>query len=153
MAKISDLISGRSTLSSPQIEWLEKLIGDWQLLADLSFSDLILWVPLRKDLKSWPTGHIAVAHIRPTTAATLFQQDLIGDELEWGRKPLIDRALSDGEIIKDSEPEQFGEFFKNLFGHKMSTIGQLKLICQYFGVVKLMKNCHIFLFIWYSIIM
>jgi len=110
MAKISDLISGRSTLSTPQIEWLEKLIGDWQLLADLSFSDLILWVPLRKDLKSWPTGHVAVAHIRPTTAATLFQQDLIGDELEWGRKPQVDRALSDGEIIKDSEPEQFGEF-------------------------------------------
>ena len=109
MAKISDLVARRSTLTESQIEWLQKLTADWQLLADLSFSDLILWVPIRKDLKSWPTGHIAVAHIRPTTAATLYQQDLIGDEIEWGRKPLIDRALSDGEIIKDSEPEQFDD--------------------------------------------
>lgn len=109
MAKISNLISNRTTITAPQIDWLEKLTADWQLLADLSFSDLILWVPLRKDLKSWPTGHIAVAHIRPTTEATLFHQDLIGEELEWGAKPLIDRALSDGEIIRDSEPEQVGE--------------------------------------------
>ena len=109
MAKISDLTSGRSTLTESQIQWLDKLTADWQLLADLSFSDLILWIPIRKDLKSWPTGHIAVAHIRPTTAATLYQQDLIGDEIEWGRKSIIDRALSDSEIIRDSEPEQIGD--------------------------------------------
>lgn len=109
MPKISDLVAGRTTLNNQQLEWLQKLTSDWQLLADLSFSDLILWVPLRKDLKSWPTGHIAVAHIRPTTEATLFHQDLIGDELDWGAKPLVDRALSDAEIIRDSEPEQVGE--------------------------------------------
>ena len=109
MARIEDLIAGKTELNPDQISWLNKLTADWQLLADLSFADLVLWVPRRKDSKSWPTGHIAVAHIRPTTAATLFLQDLIGEEINWGERPLVDRALADGEINRDSEPEQVGE--------------------------------------------
>lgn len=81
MAQIDDLLEGRSSLTSQQIHRLHELTADWQMLSDLSFADLILWVPLRKDSKSWPTGHIAVAHIRPTTAATVFAHDVIGDEI------------------------------------------------------------------------
>ena len=109
MARLEDLVHGRSPLSSAHIHRIQELVADWQLLADLSFADLVLWVPLRKDFKSWPTGYVAVAHIRPTTAATIFTHDVIGDEIEWGSKPLIDQALSDGEIIRDSEPELVGE--------------------------------------------
>jgi len=109
MPRLEDLIHGRSPLSSTHVHRLQELVADWQLLADLSFADLVLWVPLRKDFKSWPTGYVAVAHIRPTTAATIFTHDVIGDEIDWGSKPLIDQALSNGEIIRDSEPELVGE--------------------------------------------
>jgi two-component sensor histidine kinase len=88
---------------------LRELVADWQLLSDLSFADLILWVPIRKDVKLWPTGHIAVAHIRPTTSSTVFINDVIGDEVLWGARPNIDEALSSGDIIRNAEPERFGE--------------------------------------------
>ena len=81
MVSIEEFVRDRSSLSDEQVHRLRELIADWQLLSDLSFADLILWVPLRKDFKSWPTGYVAVAHIRPTTAATLFPHDVIGDEI------------------------------------------------------------------------
>jgi two-component sensor histidine kinase len=98
-----------TALTAEDQERLSELTAEWQLLSDLSFADLILWVPKRKDYQSWPTGHIAIAHIRPTTAATLFTHDLIGDEINWGDNPRIDQALSQGEILRDTEPEQIGE--------------------------------------------
>ena len=110
MAAIEDFVTGRSPLGSSQIHRLRELVADWQLLSDLSFADLILWVPLRKDFKSWPTGYVAVAHIRPTTAATLFPNDVLGDEISYGERPHIDQALSDADIVRDTQPEQMGEF-------------------------------------------
>jgi two-component sensor histidine kinase len=107
--RLEILLQGRSPLTPKQIHRLYELTADWQMLSDLSFADLILWVPIRKDTKSWPTGHVAVAHIRPTTAATVFAHDVIGDEIAWGERARIDGALSNGEIIRDSEPERIGE--------------------------------------------
>jgi two-component sensor histidine kinase len=111
MPKLAELLRDRSSLSDAQIRRIRELTTDWQLLADLSFADLVLWVPLRKDFKSWPSGYVAVAHIRPTTAATIFTQDLIGEEITWGARPRIDQALSGAEIIRDAEPEKFGDIY------------------------------------------
>ena len=111
MPKLEEFLRDRSPLDAKQIKRIRELTADWQLLADLSFADLILWVPLRKDFKSWPSGYVAVAHIRPTTAATVFNQDVIGDEIAWGARPRIDQALSEAEIIRDAQPEKFGEIF------------------------------------------
>jgi two-component sensor histidine kinase len=109
MPHLEEHLRDRSPLDQNQKRRIRELTSDWQLLADLSFADLILWVPIRKDFKSWPTGYVAVAHIRPTTAATVFPQDVIGDEITWGSRPRIDQALSGAEIIRDAEPEKFGE--------------------------------------------
>ena len=111
MPKLDQYLRDRSPLDATQIRRIRELTSDWQLLADLSFADLILWVPLRKDFKSWPSGYVAVAHIRPTTAATVFNQDVIGEEIAWGSRPRIDQALSGAEIIRDAEPEKFGEIY------------------------------------------
>jgi len=111
MPKLEEFLSDRSPLDAKQIRRIRELTADWQLLADLSFADLILWVPLRKDFKSWPSGYIAVSHIRPTTAATVFTQDVIGEEIAWGSRPRIDQALSGAEIVRDAEPEKFGEIY------------------------------------------
>ena len=109
MLQLDGFLRDRSPLDADQKRRIRELTADWQLLADLSFADLILWVPLRKDFKSWPTGYVAVAHIRPTTAATVFPQDVIGDEIAWGARPRIDQALSGAEIVRDAQPEKFGE--------------------------------------------
>lgn len=109
MPQFDTLLHGRSSVTIDQAHRLRELVADWQLLSDLSFADLILWVPIRKDIKLWPTGHVAVAHIRPTTTATVFANDVIGDEVSWGSQPSLDDALSGGEIVRNAEPEKIGE--------------------------------------------
>jgi two-component sensor histidine kinase len=109
MATLSELITNNSSLNLDEQEHLTDLVAEWRLLADLSFADLVLWLPIRKDDKSWPQGYVCIAQIRPTTAATVFSNDLIGSKIEWGQRPLIDQALSDGELIRDTKPELIGE--------------------------------------------
>jgi two-component sensor histidine kinase len=108
MFPFENLLGSRTTITLDQADRLRELVANWQLLADLSFADLILWVPIRKDIKMWPSGHIAIAHIRPTTAATVFTNDVIGDEIAWGIRTNIDEALSHGEIVRDSQLEPPG---------------------------------------------
>ena len=109
MATLSELVTANSKLQEHEVEHLTELVAEWRLLADLSFADLVLWLPIRKDEKSWPQGYVAIAQIRPTTAATVFGDDLIGSKINWGQRPLIDHALSEGEIVKDTQPEKVGE--------------------------------------------
>jgi len=109
MFQLEKLLGARTTITIDQANRIRELVADWQLLADLSFADLILWVPIRKDISMWPTGHIAVAHIRPTTTSTVFINDVIGEEVLWGAKPAVDEALSGDEIVKSSNPEKIGE--------------------------------------------
>jgi len=93
MATLSELITNNSSLNLDEQEHLTDLVAEWRLLADLSFADLVLWLPIRKDDKSWPQGYVCIAQIRPTTAATVFSNDLIGSKIEWGERPLIDQEL------------------------------------------------------------
>src|SRR5690606_7108803 len=44
---LTDLVRDHSDLTEDDLEWLHALVSDWQRLADLSFADLLLWIPLR----------------------------------------------------------------------------------------------------------
>lgn len=103
------LLEKSTSLTAAEIARLGELVAEWQLLADISFADLVLWVPKRSDEKSWPEGHLAIAQIRPMTAATVFAHDLIGTEILWGARHQIDQSLSTGEIVRETEPQQIGE--------------------------------------------
>lgn len=109
MATLSELIADNSKLSLQEGQHLARLVAEWRLLADLSFADLLLWLPKRVDDKSWPQGHVVIAQIRPTTAATVFSNDLIGTQVAWGERVKIDQALSGTEILRDFQPELIGE--------------------------------------------
>ena len=37
-------LARQARLAPQDVEWLHALVSDWQLLADLSFADLVLWV-------------------------------------------------------------------------------------------------------------
>ena len=58
-------LARQARLAKHDVEWLHALVSDWQLLADLSFADLILWAPVR-DAGGW----LALAQMRPTTGPT-----------------------------------------------------------------------------------
>ena len=47
MPSMSEVVSRHTDLSDDDERWLRLLVSEWQLLADLSFSDLVLWVPDR----------------------------------------------------------------------------------------------------------
>src|SRR4051812_41225676 len=68
-------------------------------MSDLSFADLVLWVAAGND--SW----LAVAHVRPTTGATVFFDDVVGTEVARGKRPQLDRALDLAAICRERDPE------------------------------------------------
>src|SRR5436305_15249823 len=74
MSSLSERLHRGSASSPSQIDHARRLVADWQLLADLSFADLTLWVPL-------PNGAWwCVAQVRPLTAPTSQPDDLVGVE-------------------------------------------------------------------------
>ena len=111
MVKIVERIGELSALTEEDHGHIAELLAQWQLLSDLSFADLILWIPKRKSYQSWPSGYIAMAHIRPTTAATVFPSDVIGNEINWGENQRMDQVLKTGEIDRDTDPELKGEIW------------------------------------------
>ncbi|MCB4207771.1 sensor histidine kinase [Arthrobacter sp. UM1] len=73
------------------LEWLHLLVGDWQIVSDLAFADLALWLPDE-------AGEFrARAHVRPSTAHTKFPIDFVGDLPSVSEDPLIRRAYAEGE--------------------------------------------------------
>ena len=88
MPTLNDVLREQTNLDAADVEWLHLLLGDWQLLSDLSFADLVLWVPAAAG--RW----YAAAHIRPTTGPMVFFDDVVGRRLDRGRRPLLDQAFS-----------------------------------------------------------
>lgn len=48
MPTLRDTLS-RASMSDADVDWLHRLVGDWQMVADLSFADLTLWIPVELD--------------------------------------------------------------------------------------------------------
>ena len=72
MSTLRNLATKYSTLDEEQIEWLELLMLDGPLLADLALGDVVLWVPAKDG------NYLAVAHNRPAGSVTLFYRDVLG---------------------------------------------------------------------------
>ena len=95
MPTLNEVLQSATDLAPAEVEWLQLLVGDWQLISDLSFGDLVLWVP--GGLEGW----LAVAHVRPTTGQMVFFEDVVGRRL--GDEHDVPRALdlmSRGEALK-----------------------------------------------------
>jgi len=95
---MSEIISEHTDLSEPDHLWLKLLVSEWQLLADLSFSDLVLWVRDHDPSVFW-----AAAQIRPFTGVTSLFDDVVGDLIAYSPEHLVAEAFSRGEIVQTSE--------------------------------------------------
>jgi two-component sensor histidine kinase len=100
MPTMKDLVAQHSELSQADLEWLHLLVGDWQMLSDLSFADLVLWAP-----RKGQTGWVAVAHCRPSTGVTVYYDDVVGTVVDPGRRPLLDRAYDEVRICRERDPD------------------------------------------------
>ncbi len=90
---MSDVLT-RHEVPAADSDWLHRLVGDWQLLADLSFADLVLWV--RSERGDW----FAAAHARPTTGVGVFSEDLVGEPVAPARAAMVRAAHERHEIVR-----------------------------------------------------
>ncbi|WP_103503165.1 MULTISPECIES: sensor histidine kinase [Streptomyces] len=97
---MNDLVRQHTDLGEPELDWLHLLVSEWQLLADLSFADLVLWLPTRDG-----TRYVSIAQMRPNTGPTSYQDDMVGHLVPRGRRPLLDAALDEGRIVREGDPE------------------------------------------------
>jgi two-component sensor histidine kinase len=97
---MNELVREHTALSTGDLEWLHLLVGEWQLLADLSFADLVLWIPTTDG-----TRYVSVAQMRPNTGPTSYQDDMVGRHVPKGRRPMLDVALDEGRIVREGDPE------------------------------------------------
>lgn len=98
MSKLGDVLHAEGVLDEQDIEWLHLLVGDWQLLSDLAFADLVLWIRDRDG------GFLAVAQCRPSTAATVFLTDQVGRRVAAGEEEPLERAWATRERVRPTEP-------------------------------------------------
>jgi two-component sensor histidine kinase len=103
MSTLSDLVQGQGRSSEADIEWLHLLVGDWQLLADLAFADIVLWVPSADD------SFVAVAHARPSSSATLFYRDFVGQTIKPEWREQVTEAFETARIIDTAAPDWYEE--------------------------------------------
>jgi two-component system, sensor histidine kinase PdtaS len=97
VSTLADLVRARTDLGPADVDRLHRLVGEWQLVADLSFADLVLWC------RTLEGGWLAVAHMRPTTGPTAYPHDVVGSELATPDR--VERAWRDGRIVREGEPE------------------------------------------------
>ena len=74
MTVLSDLIGAADDLDPDAVEHLQRLLAEWQILADLSFADLLLFV--RDHDERGVPGFRCVGQMRPYTAQTIYLDDL-----------------------------------------------------------------------------
>jgi len=97
---LPELAREHTDLGPDDLAWLTLLQADWQIIADLSFADLVLWLPDREG-----TGYWAAGQMRPTTGPTALVDDVVGTFVATGRRSLLDGALRDGRIAREGDPE------------------------------------------------
>ncbi len=103
VSTLSDLVYAQGRASEADVEWLHRLAGDGQLLADLAFADIVIWVPTADGT------FIAVAHTRPSGAATLFYRDIVGDLVRPQWRTQVKDAFSGVKIVDSASPDWFEE--------------------------------------------
>ncbi len=97
MSTLADLLHDRTALTLADVDWLHRLVAEWQLVSDLSFADLVLWVRTREG--SW----LAAAHMRPTTGATAYPLDVVGTEVQGEAARRLERAAPGARVVAAGE--------------------------------------------------
>jgi two-component system, sensor histidine kinase PdtaS len=93
VSTLSELVAKHGEPSKANTEWLTLLLSEWQLVADLLFADLVLWIPSKQG------EFIAAGHARPSSAATVFFRDITGETIKKEWLQLARQAFDSGEII------------------------------------------------------
>ncbi|MBC9953486.1 PAS domain-containing sensor histidine kinase [Leucobacter sp. cx-42] len=114
MPTLRSLTTKYSTLSPEEIDWLERLGLDLPLLADLSLSDVVLWVPTEEN------SYLAIAHSRPAGSITLFYRDIIGEFLRHDWREVVDKTMETEKPAASTSPAWYEEHPMRLTAYSVS---------------------------------
>jgi hypothetical protein len=133
MTTLVELVGGAG-LTDVEVDQLLAITAEWQVLADLSFADLVLFVHDR-ELDQF----VAVAQMRPYTAQTIYHEDLVGERwdatsarLSLGR---LSRAESCAMVIRTG-PQVFPSVRRrSLFPSTVGSSGssRVRRTCRWFA--------------------
>jgi two-component sensor histidine kinase len=108
VATPAELAFGRTNLDEVQLGHLQRLLGTWGILADLSFSDLVLLAPMASDARtdtddrtnSDGTELVILGQMRPSNSATVVQHDLVGQTVGPSDWTLAVHTVETGEVTR-----------------------------------------------------
>jgi two-component sensor histidine kinase len=100
MSTLGDLLAEHTMLPGTAVDHLHAVVGEWQLLADLSFADYLMWV--HHDDGSL----VCVAQVRPNTAPTVLLADAVGTVNTASDMPVVVAAFQSGHIGRESDAGQ-----------------------------------------------
>src|SRR6266478_5688622 len=92
MSTLGDLLAEHTILPGNAVDHMHAVVGEWQLLADLSFADYLMWV--RRD----DGVLVCVAQVRPNTAPTVLLADAVGTVNHADEMPLVTDTFKSGAI-------------------------------------------------------
>ncbi len=93
MRTLADFLRITPELSPEDAEGLHLLVEDWQIISDLAFSDLVLW--LRQG-----EGWVAAAQTRPGSGQMVFVEEIIGQEARPTFGDLIEEASRANGLVE-----------------------------------------------------
>ena len=97
MPTLLELVSDNGALSEDDVAHLSALISEWGMLADFSFADLLLYVPVAT---ASGTNWLTASQVRAATGQTLYQSDLVGEYADDTDRPFIAAAAQSGQVQK-----------------------------------------------------
>jgi two-component sensor histidine kinase len=96
MSTLGDLLAEHTMLPGNAVDHLHAVVGEWQLLADLSFADYLMWVSRDDGVL------VCVAQVRPNTAPTVLLADAVGSVADADQMPLVTSAFQSGTIGREN---------------------------------------------------
>ncbi|MCV7299552.1 sensor histidine kinase [Mycobacterium barrassiae] len=100
MSTLGDLLAEHTVLPGNAVDHLHAVVGEWQLLADMSFADFLMWV--RRD----DGALVCVAQVRPNTAPTVLLADAVGTLNQAHEMPVVTDAFDTGAIVRQNPAGQ-----------------------------------------------
>src|ERR1700752_3842859 len=95
MSTLGDLLAEHTMLPGNAVDHLHAVVGEWQLLADLSFADYLMWV--RRD----DGALVCVAQWRPNTSPTVLLTDAVDTVAPAEQWPQVTAAFEAGTVGND----------------------------------------------------
>jgi len=98
VATLAELATLRTSLDEPVVDHLLRLTASWSLLADLSFSDMLLMARVDGPTPA-DSGFVVLGQMRPNNRSTMINDDLVGTTHDATSWPLVHLAFESGTRI------------------------------------------------------